>query len=195
MNWLDVVLAVIVAASIIASFRQGLTREVIKLASVVVGLLLASWFYGMAGGFLEPYIGSPGVTKLLGFVLVFFGVLLLGTLISFAAGRLLKLSGLSVSDHLLGACFGLARGLFICIALFMAVLAFVPETGSKAPDALVRSRTAPYLASAARVFAALAPHEIHEGFGKTYTRARNAWDKAARAGFQSPKEDLRKNEE
>src|SRR5215471_9500125 len=112
MNWLDVVLAVIVAASIITSFRQGLTREVIKLASVVAGLLLASWFYGMAGGWVEPYVSSRGVAKLVGFVIVFVGVLLLGMLISFAAGRLLQLSGLSVFDHLLGACFGLARGLF-----------------------------------------------------------------------------------
>ena len=56
MNWLDVVLGLIVVASVVASFRKGLSREVIGLASVCVALLLGIWLYGFVGGYLVPYL-------------------------------------------------------------------------------------------------------------------------------------------
>jgi uncharacterized membrane protein required for colicin V production len=46
MNWLDVILLLIIAASVFGSFRKGLSRQVIHLASVVLGILLGAWFYG-----------------------------------------------------------------------------------------------------------------------------------------------------
>ena len=45
MNWLDLVLLLIVAASVYMSFRKGLSREIIGLVSVVLALLLGIWFY------------------------------------------------------------------------------------------------------------------------------------------------------
>ena len=48
MNWLDVVLLAVLAVSAALSFRKGLTREVVGLASVVLAILLGIWFYGSA---------------------------------------------------------------------------------------------------------------------------------------------------
>jgi hypothetical protein len=47
---------------------------------------------------------------------------------------------------------------------------------------VVNSRTAPYVVDAARAFAAMAPHELKEGFGKTYGQLRSAWQKALDEG-------------
>ena len=52
MNWLDVIVLLIVAASVFTSFRKGLSREIIGLVSVVLALMLGIWFYGTAGAFL-----------------------------------------------------------------------------------------------------------------------------------------------
>jgi membrane protein required for colicin V production len=109
MNWLDIVLAVILAASVLMSFRKGLSREVIGLVSVVLALVLGTWFYGAAGSFLLSYVSSPRVANFAGFCLVFVGVMLLGSLVSYMVGRFLRVTGLSIIDHMLGAGFGLLR--------------------------------------------------------------------------------------
>jgi len=127
MNWLDIVLLVILATSIITSFRKGFSREVISLVSVVLALLLGSWFYGTAGSFLLPYLSSRSMAMFAGFFLVFLGVILLGTVVSYSVGKFIKVTGLSFFDHVLGAVFGLARGLLIAVALVLGMMAFSPE--------------------------------------------------------------------
>jgi len=182
MNWLDVVVLAVLAVSAAMSFRKGLTREVVGLASAVLAILLGIWFYGTAGSFLAPYLSSRGLANFAGFLLVFCGVLLLGHLVSYGIGKFLKVTGLSIFDHLLGAVFGALRGLLIMVALVMAIMAFSPA--DKPPSSVVNSRTAPYVLDAARAFAAMAPHELKEGFRKTYDQVKSAWQKALDEGIR-----------
>jgi len=74
------------------------------------------------------------------------------------------------------------RGLLIAVALIMAIMAF--SQGDKPPSSVVNSRTAPYVVDAARGFAALAPHELKEGFRKTYGEVKAAWEKALEEGIR-----------
>jgi len=182
MNWLDVVLLIIIAGSVAASFRKGLLREIIGLISVVSALILGAWFYGMAGAFLIPYVSSRSVANFCGYVLVFLGVLLAGSLVSALAGRVLTVSGLSWIDHLLGAAFGAIRGLLIAVALVMAMMAFSP--GGQPPASVVRSRVAPYVVDAARLCSAMAPYELRQGFRHTYGQVKSAWAEAVRKGIR-----------
>jgi membrane protein required for colicin V production len=180
MNWLDVVVLGVLAVSAALSFRKGLTREVVGLASAVLAILLGIWFYGAAGAFLLPYLSTRALANFAGFMLVFCGVMLLGHLVSYIVGRFLRVTGLSIFDHLLGAVFGALRGLLITVALVMAIMAF--SAADQPPSSVVNSRTAPYVVDAARAFAAMAPHELKEGFGKTYGQLRSAWQKALDEG-------------
>ena len=174
MNWLDVVLVLILLLSIMTSFRQGLTREIIKLVSVVLAILLGIWLYGFVGGHLLPYLSSPAIAHFAGFAIVFCVVLWAGTLLSFIVGRFLKVTGLSIFDHVLGAGFGFVRGVLICVALVMGMMAFAQ--GERAPEAIVQSRLAPYAVDAADVLAAVAPHELREGVRESYERVKTAWE-------------------
>jgi membrane protein required for colicin V production len=176
MNWLDIVLIFILAASVFTSFRKGFSREVIGLVAVVLALLLGSWFYGTAGSFLLPYLSSRSMAMFAGFILVFIGVMLLGGIISYMVGKFLRVTGLSFFDHILGALFGLARGLLIAVALVLGIMAFSP--GEKAPAAVVNSRIAPYVVDVAHVVSRIAPFELKEGFRKTYAQVKSAWGKA-----------------
>ena len=108
-------------------------------------------------------------------------VLVLGGLVSYVVGRFLKVTGLSIFDHLLGAVFGLVRGVLIGVALVMGLMAFSP---SGPPRSVVHSRVAPYVVDAARVVAAMAPHEVREGFRKTYAEVRSAWGKTLDNGIR-----------
>ncbi|HYW44617.1 MAG TPA: CvpA family protein [Bryobacteraceae bacterium] len=183
MNWLDAVLIVILVASVLSSYRKGFSREVIGLVSGVLALLLGIWFYGSAGSFLLPYVSSRAAANFAGFFLVFCGVLLLGGIVSFVVGRFLRVTGLSIVDHALGAGFGLLRGIVVAVALIMGIMAFSPGEGP--PSSVVNSRLSPYVASAARVCAAVAPKELKDGFWKTYAELKTAWQKALDKGIRS----------
>ncbi len=185
MNWLDAVLIFILAASIFTSFRKGLSRELIGLAAVVLALLLGIWFYGLAGSFLIPYVSSRGLANLAGFFIVFFGVILLGSLISHVVGRFLRVTGLRFIDHALGAGFGVLRGILVAVALVTGIMAFSTDADHP-PQAVVNSRVAPYVVDAARVIVAMAPHELKEGFRRTYAQVKEAWGKALEKGIRNP---------
>ncbi len=176
MNWLDAVLLIILAVSILTSYRKGFSREIIGLVTVVIALLFGLWFYGLAGTLVAPYVNAPTTANFVGFVLVFVGVLVLGGVVSYVVGRFLRVTGLSFFDHVLGAAFGLVRGTLIAVALIMGIVAFSPA--GRAPESVVNSHIAPYVADGARVFVAMAPHDLKEGFRSTYAQVKAAWKSA-----------------
>jgi membrane protein required for colicin V production len=182
MNWLDIVLLIVLAGSVLSSLRKGLTREIIGLVSVVLALIFGVWFYGMAGAILLPYVSSRWVANLGGFAMVFIAVMLTGSVVSFVVGKVLKVSGLSWVDRLLGAAFGALRALLIATAMLTALMAFAPA--GKPPAAVVDSKLAPYVVDASRLCAAMAPHELKEGFRRTYEQVRSAWNNALDHGIQ-----------
>jgi membrane protein required for colicin V production len=169
MNWLDYVLLAILLISALLSMRKGFSREIIGLAAALLALVLGMWFYGLAGSWLIPYVSSPRIANLAGFLLVISGVLFLGWILGWIVSRFLRTIGLSFVDRLLGAAFGLLRGLVIAIALLTAYMAFGPEVDSKTvSDSLLHSRIAPYVLDASRAFVAIAPMELKAGFLRQY---------------------------
>ena len=182
MNWLDIVLLVLVAASIIASFRKGFSRELIGLISVIVALFCGLWFYGSAGAFLLPYVSSKEIAHFCGFLLIFVAVLIAGAIVGHVFSRLVKAVGLSLFDRILGAGFGAVRGLLLAVALIVAIVAFSPGAGDAPPPAVVHSRFAPYVIDTAHLFASMAPRELKDAFRKRYGQVKSIWDDALKKG-------------
>jgi len=193
MNWLDAVLGIILLASIAGGFRRGFSRQIIGLISGVLALLLGIWFYGMPAAWFAPYLSSPALASAAGFAVVFCGTLLLGGAVGMVVHRFLKVAGLSFFDHILGAGLGLVRGSLVAIAIVMGAMAF--SRTDKPPRAIVESRLAPYVVDAAHLFASMAPHDLKEGFRKTYAQVKAAWNDALEKGIHSvPAGEKKKNE-
>ncbi len=183
MNWLDYVLIAILAFSAIQSFRRGFSREIISLAATVAGFVLGMWFYGTAGLMVSRWITSQRVANLVGFLLVFLAVILVGAIAGAIVRKFLSAVGLSFFDRLLGAVFGLARGALIAVALLTAWIAFAPRGDSKtAPGAVVHSQIAPYLMKASSLFVSIAPAELRIRFHEVYDEARAEIKNIARTG-------------
>jgi membrane protein required for colicin V production len=182
MNWLDIVLLIVLAGSVVTSFSTGLAREVVGLISMIAALVLAIWFYGSAGALVQPYVSSPGIANFCGFLIVFCGVLVLGAILGRVMGRLMKVAGLSFVDRLLGAGFGLVRGLLISIAVVLALLAFTP--GKSPHNSVAHSKVAPYVIDAARACAAMAPRDLKDGFHKSYEQVKTIWGNALKKGIR-----------
>ncbi len=172
MNWLDIVLLLVLAASFVSGVAKGFAKLAIGLASAILGFLFALWFYGTAGSFLLPYVSHKGIANFIGFVAIFTGILVLGALTGKLLGILFKWVGLSWLDRLLGGVFGLLRGVVFAIALVLALLAFSPNPP---PRSVVESRLAPYVIDTARICANLAPREVREAVSESYQKVKDAW--------------------
>ncbi|MCC6362539.1 MAG: CvpA family protein [Bryobacterales bacterium] len=175
MNWLDVVLGIVLAASIVSGLIKGFIRTAIGITAAVLAVILGMWFYGSAGSVFQEYVSSRSVSNFLGFACIFLLVLLGGALLGRLLAVLFKWAGLSFVDRILGGCFGLLRGVLICIAIVMALMAF---TMTPPPRSVVNSTLSPYILDAARIFSKAAPRELTDGFQSSYDKIRKLWAEA-----------------
>ncbi len=184
MNWFDIVLLGFLTAFVAEGVWKGFSRQIVGFIALLLGILLAVWFYGTAGAFLLPYVSKPAVAKLLGFLMVFVGVQILGGIAGWALAKAMKAGGLGWLDRTLGAGFGLVKAALVGVALVMAITAFPLKP---LPDAVAGSRIAPYLIDASHVITYLAPRELRDGFVETYERLREFWiNHAPKTGKQLP---------
>jgi membrane protein required for colicin V production len=178
MNWFDLVLVVIIAASALAGLRTGFARVVIGLAATVVGLLAGFWCYRIVGAKLAPYLSTPALADIAGFMIIFFGVMIAGALLATLLSRLFRWVGLSWVDHLLGGAAGFARGVLMVAALAAVLVAFVP---SPTPSFLTQSRLLPSATEAAAALAQMAPKDLKDSFLQQWENLKQFWARRHRA--------------
>jgi membrane protein required for colicin V production len=184
-NWLDIVLIAALALSVVGGAAAGFAKVGIGFAAAVAGFFCGLWFYGAAGSFFLPYVSHKGIAGFLGFALIFLAFVIGGALIGKLLGTLFKWTGLSWLDRILGAAFGVVRGLVIAVAIVVALMAFAP---TKPPRSVVESRFAPYVVGVAQICASLAPREVKDGVYESYERIKKMWSEALDKGLQKPDE-------
>src|SRR6266536_1039099 len=108
MTWFDFGVLIVLVVSVVISLFHGLVREMISLGGWVGGFILAMFFGGKVAGLL-PQSLSPLMSGLIGFLLVFAGVL--------AISSAVRASGLAPADRALGGVFGFVRGLIIVLVV------------------------------------------------------------------------------
>jgi membrane protein required for colicin V production len=173
MNWVDYLLAAILALSVISGFSAGFARVGIGTAAVIVGALTGFWCYGIAGAYVLDYVNSRALANFLGFVVVFGGIVLLGAFIAMLVAKLFKWIGLSWFDRLLGATFGAFRGVIVAIAFVTVFLAFAPNPP---PRSITDSKMLPYVVDASNVLSFLTPREIKDAFRETREKVKRIWE-------------------
>ncbi len=168
MTWADAFIIAVVLLSAIAAAAQGFLYEVISLAGVIAGYLLAAWGYHAVAPWYEPYVKSPWVANLAGFFTIFAAVVLLAGLGARIARWSMKEVGLRWFDRLLGGVFGLVRGVLLVMVVVLALASFGPGS-----TLLARSRTAPYLLVLARAAVWVAPSQVRQQFRAGMDALRN----------------------
>jgi len=97
---------------------------VIWVVAIWVGLTFSREF----SSFLEGMINYPSARIAAAFAVLFFVTLILGALISYLLGELVKKTGLTGSDRFAGMIFGIGRGLVVvAIVVMLAGLTPLPE--------------------------------------------------------------------
>ncbi len=168
-NWLDSILAIVVLISVATAAVKGFIRELISLAALVTGVVVAALGYERAAFWFEDLTRSHEVALGAGFLALFLGTLLLGALVSALAKKLIKTAGLQSADRLLGGAFGLVRGLLVDCVLLMALVAF-----SIKPETVQESLLAPYVTTGARAMVWLMPGSLKAQFRGGFEKFRQA---------------------
>jgi membrane protein required for colicin V production len=172
MNWLDIVLGAVLLGSTVGGLMKGFFRLGIGLVSTVLAFVLASWFYAEAGEWAIPYTSSRGVANFVGYILIFFSIMIAGAVLGRAMAHFFKWIGLSWLDRLGGGLLGLLRGALIALVIVLIFSAFLPGAP---PRAILHSRIAPYLLDTANVLAVTTSPEMRQQFRQTYEKTKKAW--------------------
>ena len=142
LNWVDWVIIVVLTLSTLISLWRGFVREALSLAAWVVAFLAASVFADPLAALLSDIIKNVTGRYIVAYVVLFVGVLVLGTIINALMARLIRVSGLSGLDRLLGTIFGFTRGLIIVLVVVFIAQELLPMQDQRA---LLESDLMPHL--------------------------------------------------
>jgi membrane protein required for colicin V production len=152
MTALDWIIVLVLALSVLQGLRRGLIMALLSLAGMVAGIFLAARYWYLALPLVRRFCSTPWLSQLFSYFLVAFFVFLVFTLVARLLRRAARSVGLGWLDRLLGAAFGLLRGLFAVVLGFIIVAAFLPRFFQASG-----SRFAPFFLSAAQVVTRSAP--------------------------------------
>ncbi len=119
MTAFDYAVLTVIAASVLLGLWRGVMSELLALAAWIVAFLVARVFAAEVANWLTGQIAEPGVRLAAAYVLVFVGVLLVFTIARMLVSLLLKAVGLGLLDRLLGAAFGVLRGVLVVLAVVL----------------------------------------------------------------------------
>ena len=122
---IDYIIIGIIAFSIIVSLLRGFVREVLSLASWVVAFIVASQFYPSLAAYLTQ-IDSLYIRNGTAIGILFVLTLIVGAIVNFVIAQLVDKTGLTGTDRVLGAAFGLLRGVLIVAAVLLFGETFTP---------------------------------------------------------------------
>jgi membrane protein required for colicin V production len=118
-TWFDIGVLAVTGFSVAVSVLRGAVREILALASWVLAFVGAQYFAPDAVPYMPVAIADGSLRMLAAFVAVFLSLLFALTLIAIGVSRLVRSAGLGMADRMLGAAFGLVRGVAIVLVLVL----------------------------------------------------------------------------
>jgi len=116
-NAADWAIIAILGMSIALSLWRGFVREAVSLAGWIAAFIIANLFVGEMATALSPWIVNVTGRYVAAAAILFVGTLMMVGVLGKMAAQVVRVTGLTVLDRLLGTVFGFTRGLIIVLVL------------------------------------------------------------------------------
>ncbi len=128
MTSFDYAVLTIIGLSIIFSVMRGMVREILAILGWVAAFYVGRTYTNQLLPMVPADVPTEALRVLAAFLVLFLATLLLASLLGIALSAIIKKIGLGWLNRLLGALFGVLRGLVIvCILVFLAGLTELPK--------------------------------------------------------------------
>lgn len=179
----DWMICAVVLINVIFAAVQGFFSEALTMAGLVIGYVVAAWQYRSFAEWFERFVKNPWLAEILGFLIIFFGVLLLFGLAAKVARWVMREAGLSGFDRFLGGVLGLLKGGLMVAVVLMGMTAFEPTS-----KMLQDSQLAPYFLVVGRAAIWVAPAELRQRFDQGLRMIHQSPQTSSSSAASSPKQ-------
>jgi membrane protein required for colicin V production len=126
LNWLDIAIVVAIVAFTVTGYSAGLIREVVTLAGIIAGIIIAGLLYENLA--TEFGGGDDDVGLAVSFMVLFGSVYLIAQLCAYIMKKAVSLIMLGSINKVGGAFFGFLKGVII-VEIVLLVFAAYPGLG------------------------------------------------------------------
>ncbi len=132
MSVLDLIIIGILAVSIVIGLIRGAVREILSIIGLALAIFLAFTFAEKIGSdyVSKLFADSPSISYSVAFALIIVITLLAVGLVNLLISQLLKVSGLSFANRIMGLVFGFVRGSGLSLVLVL-ILGLIPGVKEK----------------------------------------------------------------
>lgn len=128
MNWIDVILSLLCAMSLVQGFRKGLLGGVIGIVGIITAGLCIDWFGRDVALWLEHSLSVPAALSVIFSYTIVFGLVFWALhFVTRPVSRSIRHSSLSILNRMLGAFFAVGIVLLFSGILFDAVDHILPR--------------------------------------------------------------------
>lgn len=117
-TWIDYFILIVITASTLISLLRGFISEAISLVTWIIAAVVAFKFSHPLSDKFAGMIHSSSLRFVISFIILFLIILIVGSIINHFLGLMIRSSGLSGTNRVLGMVFGFARGVLL-IAIFI----------------------------------------------------------------------------
>ncbi len=165
-NLFDLICVALLAIFSIRGLFHGVLEEAAALFGLFLGFVLANRYLADVLGWLEGVVSHQEARLVLAYLIIFAGSIVVASLLARILRKVLQISFASWLDHMAGAVLGAAKGLVLCLLLYMGAQFLAPNS-----DFLKGSVCEPYIAQVLTLIMSLLPNIIHNQGGVTWPPA------------------------
>ena len=160
-SFVDLLVVLVILGSAAYATWKGFVSETLSIVAWAAAAFASLYFGPWVGGLLHGLISAPWLAMLAGYAVVFMVVFIPLSFGSYRFAEGVKHSPVGPLDRVLGATFGVVRGLAILGIAYLVFTAFVPIRSQ--PAWLTNARTLPLIQSSSEVLLALIPSHAQHG--------------------------------
>jgi len=153
-----VVISFILISCIVASYR-GFIKEVFSMICWIAALMTAYYLHEKIKIELQEYISQKIIVDIVSFGIPFLIALFISNLISKWLSPKFSLPGLLIFDKVGGFIFGVLRGIFFIVLLYLGFLYLLGK--EQRPNLLLEAKTYNYISKTANLVIKLFPLELN----------------------------------